>query len=165
MAEEKLASPTTTGAYPKVFVNLPIKDLAKSTEFFTKTLGFKLDKRFSNENAACIVISDHIYAMLLVESFFKTFTKKEIANAHKSTEAIVALEVESKERVDELVQAALAGGGLPANDTDDSGFMYGGSFHDPDGHLWEVFWMNSEGVAEHVAKEKERGSEKAQAPA
>ena len=125
----------------KIFVNLPVKDLHRSMDFFT-ALGYSFNKQFTDENAGCLVISDDIYAMLLVEPFFKTFTKKDIADASKSTEAIVALGVESKQRVDELVDTALKSGGKPANDTMDQGFMYGRSFQDPDGHLWEVFYMD-----------------------
>jgi len=129
----------------KIFVNLPVKDLGKSIDFFT-ALGFSFNPQFTDENAGCLVISDDIYAMLLVESFFKSFTKKDIADATKTTEAIVALGVESRERVDELVDKALAAGGLPSNDTNDQGFMYGRSFQDPDGHLWEVFYMDPAAV-------------------
>ncbi len=129
----------------EIFVNLPVKDLGKSIDFFT-ALGFSFNPQFTDENAGCLVISDVIYAMLLVEPFFKTFTKKDIADATKTTEAIVALGVESRERVDELVDKALAAGGLPSNDTHDHGFMYERSFQDPDGHLWEVFYMDPAAV-------------------
>ena len=125
----------------KIFVNLPVKDLRKSIAFFT-ALGYSFNQQFTDENAGCLVISDDIYAMLLVEPFFKTFTKKDIADATRSTEAIVALGVENRQRVDELVDKALAAGGSPANDTNDMGFMYTRSFQDPDGHLWEVFYMD-----------------------
>jgi predicted lactoylglutathione lyase len=129
----------------KIFVNLPVKDLGKSIDFFTK-LGYSFNPQFTDDNAGCLVISDDIYAMLLTEPFFKTFTKKNIADATTSTEVIVALGVESRQRVDELVEKALAAGGQPANDTDDQGFMYGRSFQDPDGHIWEVFYMDPAAV-------------------
>jgi predicted lactoylglutathione lyase len=125
----------------KIFVNLPVKDLDKSMDFFT-TLGFSFNQQFCDENAACVVISDDIYAMLLVEPFFTSFTKKEIVDATKGTEAILALGVESRKRVDELVEKALAAGGLPSNDPIDQGFMYGRSFQDLDGHMWEVMYMD-----------------------
>ena len=128
-----------------IFVNLPVKDLGKSMRFF-ESLGYSFNRQFTNENGACLVISDEIYAMLLVEPFFKSFTKKDIADATKSTEAILALGVESKERVDELVDKALAAGGQPANETDDQGFMYSRSFQDPDGHMWEVVYMDPSAV-------------------
>lgn len=125
----------------QIFVNLPVKDLGRSMDFFTE-LGFSFDQRFTDEKAACLVIDDNIYAMLLTEPFFRTFTKKEVADATRSTEAILALSVESRQRVDELVDRALTVGGRPSNETDDQGFMYGRSFQDPDGHLWEVFYMD-----------------------
>lgn len=129
----------------KIFVNLPVRDLEKSKAFFA-ALGYSFNPQFTDENAASMVISEDIYAMLLVEPFFKTFTKKEIADADKTTEVIVALSVESRERVDELADAALAAGGQPANDTTDQGFMYGRSFADLDGHIWEVVWMDPAAV-------------------
>jgi predicted lactoylglutathione lyase len=129
----------------KIFVNLPVKDLARSVAFF-KGLGYSFNPQFTDENAACLVIGDDIFAMLLVEPFFRRFTKKEIADATTTTEAIVALGVESRERVDELVDKALASGGQAANETDDQGFMYGRSFQDPDGHIWEVLWMDPKTV-------------------
>ncbi|GAB2819229.1 VOC family protein [Streptomyces daliensis] len=125
----------------KIFVNLPVKDLPKSKSFFT-ALGFSFDPQFSDDNAGCLVISEDIYAMLLVEPFFQSFTQKEVADATKSTEAILCLGVESRERVDDLVDKALASGGSASNETQDHGFMYGRSFQDPDGHLWEVVHMD-----------------------
>jgi len=125
----------------KIFVNLPVKDLARSTEFFTK-LGFPVDERFTNDSAGCLVISDDIYAMLITEQFFRRFTPRDIADASTSTEAIVALEVDSRERVDELADRALESGGSPANEPMEQDGMYERSFADPDGHLWEVFHMD-----------------------
>jgi predicted lactoylglutathione lyase len=125
----------------KIFVNLPVKDLRKSKEFFT-ALGYSFNPHFTDENAGCLVISDDIYAMLLVEPYFKTFTRKAIADATRSTEAILALSVESRAEVDELADKALAAGGQPANDPADHGFMYVRSFQDPDGHHWEVVYMD-----------------------
>lgn len=125
----------------KIFVNLPVKDLDKSKEFFSK-LGFAFNAQFTNKNAACMVISEDNYAMLLVESFFKTFTKKEIVDAKKSTEVLVALSSESKESVDKMLHNALAAGAKEANEPQDHGFMYGRSFEDLDGHIWEIFWMD-----------------------
>jgi uncharacterized protein len=129
----------------KIFVNLPVKDLNASIDFFTK-VGFSFNEAFTDENATSMVISDDIYVMLLVEPFFKTFTKKEIADATKTTEAIVALGVESRARVDELVDAALAAGGTEANEANDQGFMYGRSFADLDGHQWEVMYMDESAI-------------------
>ena len=125
----------------KIFVNLPVKDLGRSMDFFTN-LGYSFNKQFTDENAACLVISDDIYAMLLVEPFFKTFTKKDISDATKTTEAIIALGLDSRTQVDDLADKALAAGGSASNDTNDQGFMYTRSFSDPDGHLWELFYMD-----------------------
>ncbi|KON70723.1 VOC family protein [Peribacillus butanolivorans] len=128
----------------KIFVNLPVKDLNASIEFFTK-VGFDFNEQMTNENATCVVISETIYVMLLVEDYFKTFTKREIPDTAKSTEAIVALSVKSKGEVDEIVNKALDAGGKPFNEAIDHGFMYGWSFQDIDGHLWEIFYMDESG--------------------
>jgi predicted lactoylglutathione lyase len=130
----------------KIFVNLPVTDLATSTDFYT-ALGYGLDPRFSDENASCIVLSDDIYVMLLVKGFFQNFTTKQICDASTQTEAIFALSAESREAVDALVDKALASGGKPANDRTDQGGMYGWSFQDPDGHLWEVLYMDPSTLA------------------
>jgi predicted lactoylglutathione lyase len=129
----------------KIFVNLPVKDLNESVDFFTK-LGFEFNAQFTDENATCMIISENIFVMLLVESFFKTFIKKEIADATKSTEVIVALSAESKEKVDEIVNKALAAGGKASNDPMDYGFMYQWSFQDIDGHQWEIIYMDESAV-------------------
>lgn len=133
----------------KIFVNLPVKNLGKSIEFFTQ-LGFSFNPQFTDENAGCLVISDDIYAMLLVEPFFQSFTKKDIVDATKNTEVIMALGVDSRQQVDELVDKALAAGGLPGHYTSDQGFMYGRSFQDLDGHLWEVLYMDPTAVQEQA---------------
>lgn len=129
----------------KIFVNLPVKDLNASVDFFTK-VGFSFNEAFTDENAASMVISDDSYVMLLVEPFFQTFTKRKVADATTTTETIVALGVESRAKVDELVDAALAAGGTEANETNDQGFMYGRSFNDLDGHLWEVVYMDESAI-------------------
>jgi len=130
----------------QIFVNLPVKDLQRSVDFFT-ALGFSFDPRFTDENATCLIIDeDHIYAMLLTHDFFKNFTKKQIADATSSTEAILALSTDSREAVDDLVDKALASGGSAANEPDDQGFMYSRSFQDPDGHIWEVLSMDMSAV-------------------
>jgi predicted lactoylglutathione lyase len=128
-----------------IFVNLPVKDLDRSKAFYTE-LGYTINEQFTDENAASVVISDTIYAMLLTEPFFKTFTTKEIADASTSTEAIIALSAGSRREVDELADKALAAGGSPSRDPQDEGFMYARSFEDPDGHLWEVIWMDVEAM-------------------
>ncbi|MGO4790706.1 VOC family protein [Paenibacillus sp. 2KB_20] len=128
-----------------IFVNLPVKDLEKTKDFFSK-IGFDFNAQFTDKNAACLVIGDNIFAMLLTEDYFKTFTKKDLSNAANTTEVILALSAESREQVDEIVNAALSAGGSPSNDPVDHGFMYGWSFQDPDGHLWEVMYMDQSQV-------------------
>ncbi|MFB6819215.1 VOC family protein [Streptomyces sp. NPDC056347] len=124
-----------------IFVNLPVKDLDASKDFFGK-LGFFSNPQFTDDNTACVVLSETIFVMLLTEPRFKQFTKKEIADSSTHTEAILALAVESRQKVDEMADAALAAGGSPANDPMDFGHMYGRSFQDLDGHIWEVTWMD-----------------------
>ncbi|WP_367128593.1 VOC family protein [Saccharothrix sp. HUAS TT1] len=129
------------GATVKIFVNLPVTDLTKAIEFFA-ALGFAHDPRFTDENASCVVFSDSIYAMLVTEPFFKTFTTKEIADSRSTTEAIVSLALDNREQVDELADKALAAGAGFVKEPEDHGFMYGRSFEDLDGHVWNVFWMD-----------------------
>lgn len=124
-----------------IFVNLPVKDLEKSKEFFTR-LGYTIDPQFSDDNAASVVISDTIVAMLLTEPFFGTFTKKQIVDATQATEVLIALSAESRQEVDTLVDKAFAAGASPAGETQDMGPMYGRSFQDLDGHIWEVMYMD-----------------------
>ncbi|MET4672874.1 VOC family protein [Streptomyces microflavus] len=128
-----------------IFVNLPVKDLATSKGFFEK-LGYGINPQFSDDKTACVVLSDTIFVMLLTEPRFKDFTKKDIADASRTTEVILALSADSREKVDELADAALAAGGFPAGETQDLGFMYGRSFQDPDHHIWEVMWMDPAAV-------------------
>lgn len=130
----------------KIFVNLPVKDLNKSVAFFTK-LGFSFNAQFTNENATCMVISEHIFIMLLVEPFFKNFTKKEIADASKTTESIICLSAGNREEVDNMVNLALAAGGKAPNAKQEQPYMYGHGFEDIDGHLWEVVWMDPAALA------------------
>ncbi|KRE70005.1 VOC family protein [Paenibacillus sp. Soil750] len=125
----------------KIFVNLPVKDLDKSIAFFT-SMGFTFNPQFTDENATCMVISEHIYVMLLVEKYFQTFTKKQISDATKTTEVLVALSFSSREEVNELIEKAVAAGGTLYSDPNDLGFMYQHSFQDLDGHQWELFWMD-----------------------
>jgi uncharacterized protein len=125
----------------KVFVNLPVRDLKRSMEFFSR-LGFEFNPQFTDANGACMVLSEEGYVMLLAEPFFKTFTKKALCNTATHSEGLVALSCESRAEVDSLVKKALANGGTDAMPPQDHGFMYGWSFYDPDGHHWEVFWMD-----------------------
>ena len=125
----------------QIFVNLPVKDLNKTIKFFTK-LGFKFNPKFTDENATCMIIGKNIFAMLLVERFFKTFIKKEIANASKTTEVLLALTAESREEVDEMISKVIKAGGKEAREAQDHGWMYGRAFEDLDGHIWEIFYMD-----------------------
>ena len=125
----------------KIFVNLPVKDLDRSVGFFT-ALGFSFDPAFTDENATCMIVGEDAFVMLLVEDMLKAFTTKPVADATASTGAIVAVSACSREEVDELAEAALAAGAAPAGDPADHGFMYYRSFHDLDGHHWEVIWMD-----------------------
>lgn len=129
----------------KIFVNLPVKDLKKSMAFFDQ-LGFKNNPQFTDDTAACMVISDDIFLMILTEPKFKSFTPKSIADATKSTEVLVALSRESRAEVDALVRTAVANGGSIYAEPKDYGFMYQHGFQDPDGHIWELFWMDPKGM-------------------
>ena len=129
----------------KIFVNLPIKDMQRSRAFWD-ALGFSFNPQFTNEQGACMVIADDIFAMLLVEPFFQTFTKKPISDARKATEVLVCLSCDSRAEVDELVRKALAAGGTAPNAPQDHGFMYAHGFEDLDGHVWELAWMDPAAV-------------------
>ncbi|MEV7525481.1 VOC family protein [Streptomyces sp. NPDC091371] len=128
-----------------IFVNLSVKDL-DATKAFWEKLGYSTNPQFTDENAACLVISDTIFAMLLTEAHFKTFATKPIADAATSTEVMVALSADSREKVDELVDAALAAGGTEPRPAMDMGFMYGRAFEDLDHHVWEFVWMDPAAV-------------------
>ncbi len=125
----------------KIFVNLPVKDLPASVDFFTK-LGFQFNPRFTEEHAACMVVGEDAFVMLLVEPFFRGFTSKQVVDATTHTEAILAVSADRREDVDALVTTALAIGGRHAADPIADGPMYGWSFEDLDGHLWEVIHMD-----------------------
>jgi len=125
----------------KIFVNLPVRNLDKSINFFRK-LGFYFNPQFTDEKGTCMVIGEDIFVMLLVEEYFRTFTKKKVYDATKGTEVILALSAESREKVDEMVQRATDAGGTTPNNKQDLGFMYGWGFEDLDGHLWEVVYMD-----------------------
>ncbi|WP_254512837.1 VOC family protein [Anatilimnocola floriformis] len=124
-----------------MFVNLPVRDLQASMRFY-EGLGYKHNPQFTDETAACIVISETIYVMLLTHPKFANFTPKAIADTTKVTEVLLCLSCDSREAVDGLVAKALAAGGSKSQDPVDHGFMYQHSFQDPDGHMWELVWMN-----------------------
>ncbi|MFN0193952.1 MAG: VOC family protein [Aestuariivirga sp.] len=125
----------------KMFVNLPVKDLPKSMAFY-KALGFTFNPQFSDETGACMVISEHNYAMLLTHAKWKTFTTKPIADTHKTASVAVAITLDSRKAVDEMVEKAVKSGGKEPSPKQDYGFMFQRSFEAPDGHAWEPFWMD-----------------------
>ena len=125
----------------KIFVNLPVRDLPQSMEFFT-ALGYGFNKQFTDATAACLVIADDIAAMLLTHAKFAEFTPKTIVDATNSTEVLICLSCESRAQVDEIVGKAVAAGGSTYKPPMDYGFMYGHGFQDPDGHIWEYMWMD-----------------------
>lgn len=124
-----------------IFVNVAVKDLKRSMEFFSE-LGFEFNRQFTDANAACMIIGPQAFVMLLAEPFFKTFTHRTPADPQKTTEALIAISADSRAEVQKLVSTALANGGTAAMPPQDHGFMYGHSFYDPDGHHWEVLWMD-----------------------
>ena len=125
----------------KIFVNLPVKDLKQSIAFFTR-LGFAFDPQFTDETATCMIVSEHIFVMLLTHEKFRTFTPNPISDATKSTEVLVCLSIDSRKGVDEMVRKAVAAGGRIHNAPQDHGFMYAHGFQDLDGHIWEVIHMD-----------------------
>jgi hypothetical protein len=129
----------------KIFVNLPVKNLKKTMAFF-QALGFSFNAQFTDETAACLVIGEDIFAMLLTEPKFKEFTKKKIADATTTTEVLTALAVGSKDEVHRIVDAALKAGGTEAREPQDHGFMFDRAFDDLDGHTWEIFWMDPSAI-------------------
>jgi predicted lactoylglutathione lyase len=131
----------TTHRTCKLFVNLPVRDLTRSVDFFTR-LGFGFDPKFTDDQATCMLLGEDAYVMLLVEKRFRDFARKPIGDATTVTGGILAITAGSRAEVDELADVALAGGGSRAADPMDLGFMYLRSFYDPDGHHWEVFWMD-----------------------
>ena len=128
-----------------IFVNLPVKDLGKAMDFFKK-LGFSFNAQFTDETAACMVVSEDAYVMLLTHPKFRAFTPNAICDATKSTEVLVAISCENRAKVDELVAKAVGAGGTIYNKPKDYGFMYGHGFQDLDGHIWEVFYMDPTAV-------------------
>ena len=127
------------------FINLPVKDLARTTRFFNQ-VGFSFNQQFTNEDATCMIISDETYAMLVVEPFFKGFTQQDITDTSTSREVIVGLSAESKQEVDERVDKALAAGGESLGDAQDDGVMYMRGFRDPDGHQWSFIHMDMSAI-------------------
>lgn len=126
-------------------MNLAVADLERSRAFF-EALGFSINRQFSNDEVAALPVSNSIHAMLHTPECFRRFTPKEIPDARRTTEAMLALEVESREQVDELAGRGLAAGGREPRGATDHGFMYERAFEDPDGHIWEVYWIDEAAV-------------------
>lgn len=129
--------------HSQVFINLPVRDLSRSMEFF-RALGYDFDTRFTNEVAACLVLGENLYAMLLTEPFFAGFTSKTVVDAQQATEVLVCLSCSSRGEVDELANRARSAGGRIPRPPQEQGFMYGHAFEDPDGHIWELVFMDGE---------------------
>jgi predicted lactoylglutathione lyase len=134
-----------------LFLNLPVTDVSAATSFYTG-LGFGVNEMFSDEQTTSIVISDTLVVMLLARSRFQDFVNGEVGDPHESTQAIFCLSAESPQEVDELVSKALAGGGKPWKDLMQDGPMYGHSFTDPDGHVWEVLHMDMSQLPPQAAR-------------
>ena len=131
----------------QIYVNLPVRDLERAKAFFA-SLGFSFNPQFTDENATCMIVSENIYVMLLVESYFQGFTKKPVADARQATEVLLCLSRDSRAAVDDLVAKALAAGGKAPMPVQDHGFMYVHGFEDLDGHQWELSYM-APGEATH----------------
>ena len=127
----------------KLFVNIAVRDLKKSMAFFS-ALGFTFNPKFTDDNAACMIVGDDAYCMLLTEPYFRGFTTREPCDTSRSNEALLAVSCRDRGEVDALVEKAIGNGGAPAMDPQDPGSMYVRSFYDLDGHHWEVFWMDPE---------------------
>lgn len=141
----------------QIFVNLPVKDLGKTIEFFKK-LGFEFNPQFTDEKATCMVVNENIFVMLLVEKFFKTFTQKEICDTTKNTEVIIALSTENREKVDQMLENVIKAGGKESRKPQDHGWMYGRSFEDLDGHIWEIIYMDEKALKENYGQEQGKSS-------
>jgi predicted lactoylglutathione lyase len=126
--------------HAQIFVNLPVKDLKRSVDFFTK-LGYTFNPQFTDENATCMIVGENLFVMLLVEKYFGTFTAKQICDASKSVESLTCLSCSSREEVDSLVSKARAAGAKVPRTAQDHGFMYGHGYEDLDGHAWELVYM------------------------
>lgn len=135
--------------FRQIFVNLPVKDMARSQAFF-RALGLSFNQRFTNEQGACLEIGENFYAMLLVEPFFQGFTRKPVGDATKATEVILALSVDSRAEVEAVMRRAVAAGATTPNEPKDHGFMFQHGFADLDGHQWEVFWMDESAAPEQM---------------
>ena len=134
-----------------IFVNLPVADLPAARAFY-EAIGAVNNPQFTDETAACMVFSETIHVMLLTHDKFAQFTPKKIADAHATSEVLICISADSREAVDDITQKALAAGGREPREPQDYGFMYGRSFEDPDGHIWEPMWMDLEAATAAMAK-------------
>lgn len=129
--------------HPHIFVNLPVRDLPKSRAFF-EAVGYKFNAEFSDDTAACLVVNDNIFIMLLTHGKFRMFTPKAICDAHEFSEALICLSCAGRAEVDELVRKAVAAGGSTYSSPQEHGFMYGHGFQDLDGHIWELMFLDAQ---------------------
>ncbi|WP_347050507.1 VOC family protein [Flavobacterium olei] len=129
----------------KIFLNIAVKDLNRSIAFFTE-LGFSFNEKFTNDKGTCMIVGENINVMLLVEEFYQTFTKKQICDTKTTSEVLIAISVDSREQVDEIMQKAVKAGGTDYNQANDYGWMYQKTFLDIDGHHWEVFYMDENNI-------------------
>ncbi len=151
MSTTETAAPTiqNAGTKPttprKLFVNIPVRDLQRSIDFF-ETLGFAFNTQFTDATATCMLVGEDAYFMLISTERFKEFSKRPVGDSQKETNALFAISVDNRDEVDTFVNKALTAGGSRAADPQDHGFMYAWSFYDIDGHHWEVFWMDPSAV-------------------
>lgn len=133
----------------KIYVNLAVKDMNRAKEFYT-SLGFTINQSFTDESATCMAVSENMYIMLITEKRFSDFTQKEIADSHRYAESIISIDQESRSKVDEMVRKAITAGGFSYNEAEDFGWKYQHGFTDPDGHQWEVLFMNEEALHQEL---------------
>lgn len=133
-----------------IFVNLPVADLPAAKAFY-EAIGAANNPQFTDETAACMVFSETIHVMLLTHDKFSQFTPKRVADAHETSEVLIAISADSREAVDDIADRALAAGGREPRESQDYGFMYSRSFEDPDGHIWEPMWMDLGAASEAMA--------------
>jgi hypothetical protein len=138
----------------QIFVNLQVKDLKRSMEFFEK-LGFEFNMQFTDKNAACLILGENMYAMLLTEVHMKQFTRRPMVDAKKSNEVLTALAVENKEKVNEIARNAVRAGGKLYREPEDLGWMYTQAIEDLDGHIWEIFYMDEDAAAQAMIDQNE----------
>jgi len=136
--------------HKQIFVNLQVKDLKRSVDFYT-TLGYTFNPQFTNEHATCMIVGENLFVMLLVEKFFSTFTSKTIVDASQATEVLTCVSCDSRAQVDGLVAKARVAGGKVPRQPQDHGFMYSHGYDDPDGHTWELVYMTG-APPEHLGK-------------